>query len=217
MTLHGAHLAIKAQAQAPIPPLAAPDGAALKTAFDGLRVALVQDITGVGSGVGVGVAAARPAQGVARARGLLAVNETFDDSQANYASFQRRHVHHQRQMDSRIAALRAQARQCLMGASARLRQLAMLDAVMEQMLETRTHKLLAQWPAQLEQRFEQMHQAHQVAVAASGQPDDPLAWRQPGGWLHGFGQVWREALLAELDTRLAPVLGMIEALTNELD
>jgi hypothetical protein len=38
---------------------------------------------------------------------------------------------------------------------------------------------------------------------------------QPGGWLAAFGQELQEALLAELDARLQPVTGLIEAIRNK--
>jgi hypothetical protein len=57
--------------------------------------------------------------------------------------------------------------------------------------------------------------AHQGEQAGAPQPDDPARWRQPGGWLHRFDKELEAALLAELEVRLQPVTGLMEALRNE--
>ena len=36
-------------------------------------------------------------------------------------------------------------------------------------------------------------------------------WTEPGGWLAAYGADLREALLAELDLRLQPTLGLLDA------
>jgi hypothetical protein len=48
------------------------------------------------------------------------------------------------------------------------------------------------------------------------QPDDPALWMQPGGWLANFCRELQGVLLAELDLRLQPTVGLIEALSNEV-
>ena len=45
---------------------------------------------------------------------------------------------------------------------------------------------------------------------------EQLAHSNDAGWLEAFGKDWRLALLAELDLRLEPVAGLIDALNNEL-
>ena len=80
---------------------------------------------------------------------------------------------------------------------------------------TREQQLMGTVPVVLERRFEQLRTAHALGRAAAQQPDDPAAWRQPCGWLHRFGQELEAALLAELEVRLQPVTGLMEALRNE--
>jgi hypothetical protein len=106
-----------------------------------------------------------------------------------------------------IDALRDHVRQALSRASRALAQLAALDAVLDQMLGGREQKLLSTVPAFLERRFEQLCQRSQ-----SG----PEAAQSPGDGLDVFRQEFQQALLAELDVRLEPVKGMIEALSNEV-
>lgn len=116
---------------------------------------------------------------------------------AGYAPYRQRHLELQRQMEQAIGPLRDRVRQALGRASPGLRQLAALDAVLEQVLAPREQALLPTAVALLERRFGQLRLA----------PAD--------GWPQLFARDWRQALLAELDLRLEPVAGLLEALGNE--
>lgn len=142
--------------------------------------------------------------------------EDAPDTAIAYTPYRKLHLEWQRDMETQAAALRAQLRQTLSRVSLPLRQLATLDATLEQMLGEREQKLLATLPALLEKRFAQRRQQHQAQRALTEQPDDPALWRQPGGWLHVFGQDMQEAVLAEWQVRLQPALGLLEAYENEL-
>lgn len=136
-------------------------------------------------------------------RGVLARSIARDPredalpSEAPYACYQRRHLELQRQMEQMAGALRERAREALARASARLRQLAALDAAMEQLLARREQALLPGGVRLLERQFRQ----------ARNEGED--------GWQERFARRWQEALLAELDLRLEPVAGLIAALRNE--
>ena len=97
-----------------------------------------------------------------------------------------------------IAPLRDHVRQTLSRISPKLRQLAALDAVLEQLLAPRAQLLLPEVASLMERRFEH------------------LAQSDAAGWPEAFAKDWRLALLAELDLRLEPVAGLIEALNKEL-
>jgi len=135
---------------------------------------------------------------------------------AGYAPFRQRHLELQRHMEQMIGQLRADVRQALSRVSPGLRQLAALDAVFEHVLAPREQTLLPSAAALLERRFAQLRLEHRRSLEAAGQPDDPALWREAGGWLDAFAKDWRQALLAEVDLRLEPVAGLIEALNNEL-
>jgi len=126
----------------------------------------------------------------------------------SFAPYQQRYQEHQRRMDMSLEALRGHVRQALAGTTPALAQLAALDAVLEQMLGGREQKMLATVPAFLERRFDQLRQQHPA------EPDAPAA---AAGWLATFEQTFQATLLAELDLRLQPVLGMIEALSNSVN
>lgn len=132
-----------------------------------------------------------------------------------YAPYQQRHLKLQREMEQSIGALRGRVRETLGRVSPRLRQLAALDTVLEQVIAPREQVLLPKAPALMARRFEQLRRTHREALEAAGHEDDAALARQAGGWLAAFDNDWRQALLAELDLRLEPVAGLIDALRNE--
>lgn len=130
---------------------------------------------------------------------------------ADYLPYHRYYLAHQRDMGAAIAPLRASVRAGLAQRAPALRQLAALDGVLDQALAPRERSLLATVPQLLGRRFEQLHQAHRSALST---PDDPARWLQPGAWLHTFCQDMRVVLRAELELRLQPVAGLLEALNE---
>jgi hypothetical protein len=52
------------------------------------------------------------------------------------------------------------------------------------------------------------------ALVETGQADNPALWLQAGSWLGRFGNELQTMLLAELDLRLQPTLGLVEAFTR---
>ena len=125
---------------------------------------------------------------------------------------------HQRLMAASIEALRTQVRATVAHASSALHQLALLDAAYAQALGEREARLLASLPAKMEIRF--MHLASSAAaearpsaegpVPATGKAPAPSTPAKPD-WLLQFEGELQQALLAELDLRLQPVLGLVDA------
>lgn len=136
--------------------------------------------------------------------------EAVDEEGADYAPHYKRYRQQQRNMASKIEPLRAHVRQVLAKASPPLRQLANLDAVMEQTLGGREQNLLAGVPLFLEKRFEQLRQPRPdgLHTAQQGRPNARSGL---------FSKELQEVLLAELDVRLEPVVGLIEAFSNEIE
>lgn len=113
------------------------------------------------------------------------------------APFRLHHSQQQRAMAARIASLRERLRPRLAESSGPLARLAELDALLERAVAARERERLAGLAALLTARAE----AHQGA--------DPRRWRH---------RVWADLqrlLRAELDLRLQPVLGLIEALHDD--
>lgn len=121
---------------------------------------------------------------------------------AGYAPYQQRHQKLQRQMEQLVAPLRDHVRQAVSQVSARLRQLAALDAVLEQVLAPREQAHLPTVSLLLQRRFDALRRT---------QDDDAAA----ADWRGQFRREWTQALLAELDLHLEPVAGLIEALAED--
>lgn len=139
----------------------------------------------------------------------------YPEADADFGAHGPRYLDLQRQMDTRLLALRAQVRHAIAKGRPALRQLAALDAVMEQMLGAREQRLWASLPSHLERRLAHRHQAHQQALQTRGLADEPQRWRQPDGWLWAFEQDMQALLLAEMQVRLLPITGLLEAAHNE--
>lgn len=156
-----------------------------------------------------------PASGAARLKFPVPQPDVPQELVTAYSPFHRFFLALQREMDAAVGSLRARVRQALAAASPALGQLAALDAALAQILGDRERRLLATLPLLLEKRFAQLLETHQQALAGSGQADDPAAWMRPGAWLASFRDELRAVLLAELDLRLQPVMGLIETFGNE--
>ena len=134
------------------------------------------------------------------------------DLAAAYAPYRRFYDAHQRDMELSIQALRVNVREALAKASPTLKKLADLDAAIEGILRDRESKLLSTVPVLLKKRFDQLFKAHQQILIDTQQADNPACWTQVGAWLSRFCNELQTLLLAELEFRLQPTLGLIEAL-----
>ncbi len=129
----------------------------------------------------------------------LAGATTSVEVAVDFATYRQRYTKCQLAMETQIVPLRRRLRSTLADRSSALAKLAQLDTVMEQVVGAQERALLASVGARLEPRFEQLR-------AAS--PDTPP---RPGPWLDRFRDEMRSLLLAELDLRLQPVEGLLEA------
>lgn len=133
-----------------------------------------------------------------------------------YEPYRRYYLAHQRDMDLNVGQVRAKVRDRLVKAAPALKQLADLDAALDAILADRESKLFAKVPWLLERRFEQLLEGHQQRLLGTQQADNPDGWMKPGAWLARFCHELQMVLLAELDIRLQPTLGLIEAFNNEI-
>ncbi|MCF8159519.1 MAG: DUF3348 domain-containing protein [Polaromonas sp.] len=117
------------------------------------------------------------------------------DPALDYEPYRRHYLAQQREFELKLRPLRTRAREVLGRSSARLRKLAALDAALDDILFEREGKLLLKLPSLLEKRFKQLRKTQQPA----------------NDWLPGFCQEMQTVLRAELDLRMQPVLGLIEA------
>jgi hypothetical protein len=113
------------------------------------------------------------------------------------APYRLHHAQQQRSMAARIATLRERLRPHLADSTGRLARLAQLDALMERATAGPERERLATLPALLTRRAERHHAA------------------DPRGWRARFWADLQRLLRAELDLRLQPVLGLIDALHDD--
>jgi hypothetical protein len=132
-----------------------------------------------------------------------------------YVPYRRFYESHQRDMESSIQPLRTQVRETVAKASPTLRKLAELDATLEKILRERENKLLSKVPVLLKKRFEQLFKEHQQKLVNTQQADIPAEWIRAGGWLTRFRSDMQMLLLAEVELRLQPTMGLIEAFRQE--
>ena len=131
---------------------------------------------------------------------------------SDYAPYRRYHQAHQRHQEQAVGALRATLRAAAARISPQLKQLAALDAAYEAILGEREATLLATIPSLLEKRFHTLRRAHQHVQLQPPRADDPSHWMRPGGWLARYSHEMNQVLLAELDLRLQPAVGLLEAI-----
>jgi hypothetical protein len=118
----------------------------------------------------------------------------------DYAPYRQRYQAMQQAMEERIEPLRQRLRAQLGAVSPAAARLAAVDAVMEQVLAPREQLLLHGIASQrLEKRFDSLR------------PDGDAV---SGPWLDTFRLDMHAVLLAELDTRLQPVEGLLAALRS---
>lgn len=203
ITLHAAHNARPAGAAEMSTPTSARVAAA--EAFDRARTALEQALAHSATPKGSKSRNGLPVPSL----GLPIVAKSAFEPYRRYYQAQ------QREMETGVAALRNQVRTALAQASPALQQLAALDAALTGILNERESRLLASIPSLLEKRFSFLLQAHQQRLAHTQQADNPAFWLNPAGWLTRFCHELQTVLQAELDLRLQPALGLVEALTNK--
>jgi hypothetical protein len=127
----------------------------------------------------------------------------FDPDQETAATvepYQRFYASHQREMDFRIQGLRERTRTVAAGCSPELAQLVKLDTTLSDVMSAHSRRSFAGIPGQLAARFEQMLNSEQLSVA----------YQQ-------FCRDLKALLNAEIDTRLLPILGLVEALENHIE
>ena len=133
-----------------------------------------------------------------------------------YAPFRRYHQAHQRDMENNVRSLRAKVRDGVVKASPKLRQLTALDAAFDGILAEQERRLLATIPTLLEKRFNHLRKTHLQTLQDTPQTDNnPGLWMMPGAWLARFCAELQAVLLAELDLRLQPAVGLLEAFHHD--
>lgn len=130
------------------------------------------------------------------------------DMPVDFATYRQRYTKCQLAMETQIVPLRRRLRSTLADRSAKGAKLAELDTVMEQVVGAQERALLAAVAGRLEARFDQLRGPSADAAPGAEPPAGP--------WLERFRQEMRGLLLAELDLRLQPCEGLLQACRHSL-
>lgn len=120
------------------------------------------------------------------------------DVELGFPSFRRRYVAQQQTMETAIEAFRERVRAELAARSSELARLAAVDAVMAQALGAQERRLLGTVPGLLERHYKRLRDSHEGEQ-----------------WVALFRQDMQAVLLAELELRMQPVEGLMEALDKD--
>lgn len=143
------------------------------------------------------------------ARETAAAGRSAMESHMGYTPFRQRYSARQQAMDLAVAALRDNVRSAAALHSPELARLAAVDAVLAQVLSAQERRLLHTVPTLLEKRYVQLRDAHaRPEAGAPGASPDSAA----PAWVAQFRREMQAVLLAELDLRLQPVQGLLQAL-----
>ena len=120
---------------------------------------------------------------------------------------------HQKQMSLLLGRWRRQARSKLLSAGGELQMLARLDAVYDLALSAKEARLLATLPMRMGQLW-----ARRVSVHVPSSPDGESTTAKSVSippWLTQFENDLRLSLMAELELRLQPLWGLVEAFESK--
>ena len=142
---------------------------------------------------------------------------------ASFEPYHHFYAAHQREFASRIQTLQLGVRDAVGAVSAELAQLAALDEAIRDGLATYAQQNLVHIPQLLARRFDFLLQEHQsrqgeqdmAGTVAQSDEDILKTWTGPTGWLGRFFEEMQGLLLAELELRLLPVQGLIEAVNEQ--
>ncbi len=122
------------------------------------------------------------------------------DADIGYSLLRRRYVAHQQMLEEKVDELRDRVRAALAARTPELARLATVDAVMARALGDQERRLLASIPGLMEKHCRRMRE------------DGGDEGEGNANWVEVFRQDMYAVLLAELDLRMQPVEGLIEAL-----
>lgn len=134
-----------------------------------------------------------------------------------YEPYRKFYISRQRLIEARVQRLRADIRDGIAELTPALAGLARIDQALADSLASAPRDILASVPNLLAQRFYRLIDDHWHELPENPAPEDLKPWMASGGWIDTFCTEMREVMFAELDIRLQPVFGMIEALPQQAD
>lgn len=141
--------------------------------------------------------------------------ESVVDHAAAFEPYRKFYVKRQGELAAGVHGIHTRIGKSVSGLSPELARLSRLDSGLGQVLAGSSRAFFAKIPRLLGKRFEHQLTLHWRELADTPAASDIEKWMNPDGWIYRFCMEMREVLLAELDIRMQPVLGMIDALPKK--
>jgi hypothetical protein len=138
----------------------------------------------------------------------------FNEGDQGLSAYLRFYALQQSEMESRIVQLHTRIRLELTAQSSPLAQLASLDGKLNEVLASYSRKALGVIPSLLRKRFHYLFNECLFRESQTGQVNKSQAEQEA---LPAFLREMQAVLLAELDIRLQPTLGLIDALATKTE
>jgi hypothetical protein len=147
-------------------------------------------------------------------------DEGFNLNDDGLSAYLRFYSLYQSEMESRVLQLHTRIRRQLTSQSSGLAQLAALDGKLGEILTAYSRKALRVIPVLLTKRFHYLHSQYAETITKDDsllveKSADKDVDKNPDNARHDFLREMQCLLLAELDCRLQPTLGLIDALCSE--
>lgn len=136
---------------------------------------------------------------------------------AAYAPFGKFYTSCQWKLERNVRQLRARIGEAVSHTSPRLARLRSLDSGLDKVFGSHARDLFAIAPRLLEKQFGALFDAHRKERRNAPTISEIAKWMTEDGWIALFCNEMRTLLLDELDIRLQPVSGMIEAFANHIN
>ncbi|QFU76666.1 DUF3348 family protein [Halioglobus maricola] len=152
-----------------------------------------------------------PSSGPARIKWPAATAQPPANTEEATAPYLKFYLAQQVDIDAKIRGLHLRTREASSGLSTRLERICAIDAALGDALVPRTRRYFSAVPALLKRRLEFLFSEYQTAVTAGADSNE--------AWAETREQYRRESqglLLAEIEARLLPALGLIEELNEEI-
>lgn len=153
-----------------------------------------------------------PGNGSARVRFPGYREDATEEQLNNFDLYVQFYSARQRQIELKVQHLLSYVRDAAAGHSQRLAQLVMLESSFGEAIVGYDRQCLAAVPRLLEAYFEQLRQEHQDMLTEQSGESTP---EETPSWINQFSDDMRELLFAELELRLMPVMGLIEAFDED--
>ena len=130
---------------------------------------------------------------------------------AAFKPYRKKYLAIQGKLDLACHRLRLNTARSIAGLSPAMARISALDTVLGDAFYHQQRQLFAKVPRLLEERFTRLLGTHWKTLPHGPKAGDLAHWLASDGWVAIFCTKMRDLLLAEIETRLQPAIGLIES------